>query len=896
MDESAPLLGTSASHSEISPAVAQNGSHSRSGGIADLDDRLQRWKAAMAARFSSKGKAKQQDPSRPSGPVALISVFHRIEGSGPGYEADPHTLDPASDADQDVDERVEEVKAAIEQGVLPKMIQTGSSGSYFARRINPQTSQPETIAVFKPRDEEPYGDLNPKRVLLRKYFWWMMGRPCLVPNFSASSEAGASYLDGRLNLHIVPPTHLVSLSAPSFFYAHSDREAWKKHKRRPPEKIGSFQLFLNGYENASDFLRKHPWPTRPLHLLEADLAEERAAHRLSRKKQKAYLRRCLIAVKRFLLCRTAPLPSDGFENDVEAAPSDPDAALAQPQASVSGQSFQWTPDTMRSFRIELEKLVVLDYLMRNTDRGLDNFMIRTSKARSTSTSGSLSPGSTIVQIGAIDNSLSFPHRHPNGLRDYPFGWLWLPADVIGQPFSQETRNHFLPLLSDASWWIETVAGLRKIFERDEQFSAKVFDRQMQVMRGQGLTLVDCLMQPREGPIELCARPRQIVPEKIVKMTYEELQELVQQASSGTVVMQQGAKENSVVIKELPPHHRELDKVVERPQSEALTDSNEGVPPALGSAQNIDSSGTGAHDAIEIPSARVPIGVTSETEPRSLPLAESGASLAALLRWQEVQQTQQETSSQRRGDLKRSMTGIEVLEWEISSSHTSRGPAEILPIFGRRASQDRQALTRSPPPPRLMRSPATSPTISRGRMSMSVDQLPETSAAAEPEGDGVIGRVKPSFFRMRSSTGSFFRPTQRGRPGRHMARSPGAGGDVAVTGTNEADEAGSDLDVSVMSLPAGPHRGPIQQEGTSSHARGISGEVLQQGQGQEHAADGRAGLGGRTLRKRMGSVSGWSVTSLGSAFSAEGTRRSNDEVKVIVQRAVHDPSRPFLSWY
>ena len=31
---------------------------------------------------------------------------------------------------------------------------------------------------------------------------------------------------------------------------------------------------------------------------------------------------------------------------------------------------------MQQFQEELEKLVILDYLMRNTDRGLDNWMIK----------------------------------------------------------------------------------------------------------------------------------------------------------------------------------------------------------------------------------------------------------------------------------------------------------------------------------------------------------------------------------------------------------------------------------------------------------------------------------------------------------------------------------------
>jgi hypothetical protein len=79
------------------------------------------------------------------------------------------------------------------------------------------------------------------------------------------SEAAASLLDTRLNLHIVPKTQLVSLSSPvglqesllllslkinvpqAFFYDWIDRTAYKKGKPLP-EKIGSMQCFMHGFQ------------------------------------------------------------------------------------------------------------------------------------------------------------------------------------------------------------------------------------------------------------------------------------------------------------------------------------------------------------------------------------------------------------------------------------------------------------------------------------------------------------------------------------------------------------------------------------------------------------------------------------------------------------------------
>lgn len=126
--------------------------------------------------------------------------------------------------------------------------------------------------------------------------------------------------------------------------------------------------------------------------------------------------------------------------------------------------FVWTDALKQSFREELEKLVILDYIMRNTDRGLDNWMVkvdwetgtvslasdpirlnldtpddseqprpvdisslpstpskvshpyakqRPMQASSASRSKSKQPE---MSLGAIDNSLSWPWKHPDAWR------------------------------------------------------------------------------------------------------------------------------------------------------------------------------------------------------------------------------------------------------------------------------------------------------------------------------------------------------------------------------------------------------------------------------------------------------------------------------------------------
>ena len=67
--------------------------------------------------------------------------------------------------------------------------------------------------MFKPKDEEPYGHLNPK------WTKWVhklccpccFGRSCLVPNQGYLSEVGASIVDQKLDLGVVPKTNVRQL-------------------------------------------------------------------------------------------------------------------------------------------------------------------------------------------------------------------------------------------------------------------------------------------------------------------------------------------------------------------------------------------------------------------------------------------------------------------------------------------------------------------------------------------------------------------------------------------------------------------------------------------------------------------------------------------------------------
>ncbi|XP_023586010.1 phosphatidylinositol 4-kinase type 2-beta isoform X2 [Trichechus manatus latirostris] len=122
---------------------------------------------------------------------------------------------------------------AIECGVFPERIFQGSSGSYFVK--DPKR---KSIGVFKPKSEEPYGQLNPKwtKYVHKVFCPCCFGRGCLLPNQGYLSEAGAYLVDEKLHLGIVPKTRVVWLVSETFNYSAIDR-AKSRGKKYALEKV-----------------------------------------------------------------------------------------------------------------------------------------------------------------------------------------------------------------------------------------------------------------------------------------------------------------------------------------------------------------------------------------------------------------------------------------------------------------------------------------------------------------------------------------------------------------------------------------------------------------------------------------------------------------------------------
>ncbi|KAI0548796.1 phosphatidylinositol 3 and 4-kinase-domain-containing protein [Xylaria curta] len=498
-----------------------------------INARLERWADEIASKF-------KRTKGRPSGeearPEIHYSVFQPPAGVRPATTETLATMPEPTMSKAEFDQIVKSVRIAIDQGMHPSMITQGSSGSYFARNTDGKI-----VGVFKPKDEEPYAAGNPKwnKWIHRNLFPCFFGRACLIPNLSYVSEAAAYTLDCQLRTNMVPYTDVVWFSSKSFHYPYWDRRSFYRKKKPLPAKPGSFQVFLKGYKDANIFLREHPWPDQYWSGFRSN-----DTHRNRRKRWTAN-------------CRPSSRPVyDEFESD------DEDTAGAQ--RPLGPDNFMWTESLKQSFREELEKLVILDYIMRNTDRGLDNWMVKvdwetqaftiaseppqlnmnlvdeeeheegprpvdlTQRTQSTSsqsypykvqkpmnTGDSTKVPNPKISIGAIDNSLSWPWKHPDAWRSFPFGWLFLPVDLIGRPFSQKTRDHFLPLLTSTTWWSQTSHALRKVFQIDPDFQEKMFSRQMAVMKGQAWNVVETLKTPDHGPLELTRRARVCVWDDLV---------------------------------------------------------------------------------------------------------------------------------------------------------------------------------------------------------------------------------------------------------------------------------------------------------------------------------------------------------------------------------------------
>ncbi|XP_062071100.1 phosphatidylinositol 4-kinase type 2-alpha isoform X1 [Lepus europaeus] len=397
---------------------------------------------------------------------------------------------------------VRQAELAIERGIFPERIYQGSSGSYFVK-----DPQGKIIAVFKPKNEEPYGQLNPKwtKWLQKLCCPCCFGRDCLVLNQGYLSEAGASLVDQKLELNIVPRTKGSQIQADAgigwictyLVCAIDFTEVLMK--ALDPSLLPHHQICFN--TESTDTLQRSFMDTRVVHLA-SETFNYSAIDRVKSRGKRLALEKVPKVGQRFNRIGLPPKVGS-FQIFVEGY-KDADYWLRRFEAEPLPEN------TNRQLLLQFERLVVLDYIIRNTDRGNDNWLIKydcpmdSSSSRDTDWVVVKEP---VIKVAAIDNGLAFPLKHPDSWRAYPFYWAWLPQAKV--PFSQEIKDLILPKISDPNFVKDLEEDLYELFKRDPGFDRGQFHKQIAVMRGQILNLSQAL-KDNKSPLHLVQMPPVIV--------------------------------------------------------------------------------------------------------------------------------------------------------------------------------------------------------------------------------------------------------------------------------------------------------------------------------------------------------------------------------------------------
>ncbi|CAG9539273.1 unnamed protein product, partial [Cercopithifilaria johnstoni] len=318
------------------------------------------------------------------------------------------------------------------------------------------------------------------------------------------SEVGASLIDQKLKLNIVPQTNVVALAAPTFNYGRIDRA--KAHTKRRirtrypeigkrfhriglPPKIGSFQLFVHGYQDASYWLRQ--WEIHR-EISSSPCATKRFQHLFERMVVLDYIIRNTDRGNDNWLIKYEPATA------VIVVPQDPtprkDTISVDETAANENAEKVVHNDIDHGIANEndVENRIVMDLL--DCDADVENWDQMDEPK---------------IEVAAIDNGLAFPIKHPDEWRTYPYRWAWLP--MAKNPFSEEIVDLVLPQLDDINFMFELCNDLKKLFQKDPGFDKKMFELQLSVLRGQVFNLREAL-RLRKSPQQLVQMQPQLIVE------------------------------------------------------------------------------------------------------------------------------------------------------------------------------------------------------------------------------------------------------------------------------------------------------------------------------------------------------------------------------------------------
>ncbi len=160
-------------------------------------------------------------------------------------------------------------------------------------------------------------------------------------------------------------------------------------------------------------------------------------------------------------------------------------------------------EVRQSFMEQFQRMVILDFMIRNTDRNPDNWLIKIEYAPNTGALALPERVVTSITLRAIDNGLAFPIKHPDGSRKFPFQWATL--SFAKEPFLPSAQA-IISRLANKRTLSLLMAELAHLFAVDPQHTRELFESQMAVMLGQASVL---LANMKGCPLDCANAPTQL---------------------------------------------------------------------------------------------------------------------------------------------------------------------------------------------------------------------------------------------------------------------------------------------------------------------------------------------------------------------------------------------------
>lgn len=287
---------------------------------------------------------------------------------------------------------IDEIRNGFLVGIKPLQNEDGTSGMYKLRDVNK-----DTVAIFKPFDEEAFAPNNPKNYVAS------FGSPSFragVLSGEASIREVAAFLIDKNNAFEVPPTTFVEIAHKSF-----------TNKSQMDEIINGKIMHTYLIENILCG-KEHSKKMRKKFLSTNSNSETENNRKLS--------------------CSET---SESESEHLDYIKTKENTYIPRKYGSL--QKFQRSTDCAAnlSFSLytkdEVHKIAILDFRILNCDRNEENILVLKKKNKETK--------KNYYKLYPIDHALSFP----DCLKIFDYEICWMGWDQAGEPFSENTRNYIL---------------------------------------------------------------------------------------------------------------------------------------------------------------------------------------------------------------------------------------------------------------------------------------------------------------------------------------------------------------------------------------------------------------------------------------------------------------------